>query len=686
VKTIMRVLILLVLVSGSLACQRQHICDDVIQTTPSPTSPPLTPTSQPLTPTSQPLTPTSPPLTPTSPPVTPTPQPTIPEPTEESSQECPIYTTPAPVCEVTDDPKENKTIVKDIDIEELPKEPDACAKEASEREEMERIERERTFIFGTEIGWYPASFINPLSQEPDGFAHDLIRTVCEQCGRKCEVVVLPNDGPGENMEACLSAGTGLNNHHFDVCAGGTPTVQRKNTFSYSAPWGHPFRSIAYTLASSDINSLKDITSNHKIGVARSFYADKYCLRNKLGVDVNDENLIEFNLTFNDFWAPMVDALKGTRNDLEQVDVILVDYDDVMFPYSDTSLQRIGEPVQCADSGYSFMHRKDFDFTWFEQCLGQVAYSGYYTFLCNKWGISAYCYTVEEFPTPPCVQDMAVCDIDGANEADADDRYEDKSDIDGNEGLCTELEEFERLERDRTFTFTGQTIDGFTAQLVRETCEHCGRRCEFTLLPGNPTDRFLESCTAAFKGLRNGYYDACMDATNSIYLENMFSFSAPLMKSEQTIVVTRFDTGIVQFTDLRLDHKIGFAKTYFANKYCVRSELGFNVSDENVIELEIKGGNWSPLFSALRENKVDVILISDGSLPNSEFRLVGKPFQCGSSGKGLMFRKDSDFSWFDKCFNELVDNERYYTLCNNLGVSSLAYCYGLKDYGRVFQAY
>lgn len=237
---------------------------------------------------------------------------------------------------------------------------------------------ENITLFGIAGGWPPYSYQDEGTGQGKGFLFDVVKAVCRQCGKKCDIVYSLS-----NEENCFNpedlTGKGLNDRHFDACVGWTATIPRWNVFNFSSPMLDVKLAQMYVQKDSGVTT--DNLKGKKIAFRKFWYMDKFCIRQS-GVEIADDQVEE--IVGRTGWEDLLPSLLEGK-----VEAIVVPNGHPLAQAN--NLVPIGPAVDCSYGGAAgLMHRKDVDTTWFEEGLRELKAGFGYEELCKKWSVNNCC--------------------------------------------------------------------------------------------------------------------------------------------------------------------------------------------------------------------------------------------------------------------------------------------------------
>ncbi|CAH1789478.1 unnamed protein product [Owenia fusiformis] len=222
---------------------------------------------------------------------------------------------------------------------------------------------------------------------------------------------------------------------------------------------------------------------------------------------------------------------------------------------------------------------------------------------------------------------------------------------------------------KPYTFQDETSGdsvGFFHDLIAAVCSHCDKKCD-TVFIDDHLDKCFNQEELTSSGLMDRHFDACVGWVPIRDILNILNFTSPFLSVDKSRMFTRPGSGVSSVMDIP-GKSIGFRQFWFMDKYCARRN-GFQVADSDVLEIRIEDG-WQDVIQALNEEKVDVVVIPEGTSGTESLVPIGDAFECAEVGYGLIHRKDVQMSWFGEC---LRDNNRktgmFQSLCNHWGVDN-----------------
>jgi len=275
-------------------------------------------------------------------------------------------------------------------VREGPREDEDDEKKPMKKEEMHRV------LFGIYDNFPGFSYMDEKTGMASGMAKEVVEMACGACSEnlRCDTVFI-----GDFHERCFDpeslTGEGLMDYHYHACVGWAPTTMRMNVFNFSAEFIRTPKSAVYAKPGTDLTDLEAM-AKAIVGFRQYWYHDAMCLRKNMmeydGSLLPDENVKIVDV---DSW----DKLKmGIDND---------EYQFAMMPAGDPAsegLMMVGEPMSCTEGGFSLMHRKDMDMSWFDMCSWMslktdewdpMGKHGNYRRMCQKWGLDDLCFSDEE---------------------------------------------------------------------------------------------------------------------------------------------------------------------------------------------------------------------------------------------------------------------------------------------------
>ncbi|CAH1788094.1 unnamed protein product [Owenia fusiformis] len=224
------------------------------------------------------------------------------------------------------------------------------------------------------------------------------------------------------------------------------------------------------------------------------------------------------------------------------------------------------------------------------------------------------------------------------------------------------------------------VSGFIPSLLHKTCNYCGLKCAGVYV--KDSKKCFDETDLSSEGLNNKQFHACPGVPHTMQTAAAFNVSIPMLKtSKSQFYIRPTTTDITSMADLN-GKKIGVMGKGYMNEDCLRRMMAKALAADVEITAEIIAADTKEeVVKLLTDRNVEVVLgpeISD-ALPADlktsleGLRRMGEPFQC-AHGRGLLHRKDVDFSVFTMCY--------YYAVIKNGLYDEMAEKYGIPEMARV----